>query len=48
MTEVGRGRITPEEFEKIIASKNRSSAGMSAPAKGLFLVSIEYPEEIFL
>jgi tRNA pseudouridine38-40 synthase len=48
MIEIGKGRITPEEFEKIIVSKNRSSAGMSAPAKGLFLTDIEYPEEIFV
>jgi tRNA pseudouridine38-40 synthase len=48
MIEAGRSRIDPEGFERIIVSKNRSSAGMSAPAKGLFLISIEYPEEIFV
>jgi tRNA pseudouridine38-40 synthase len=48
ITDVGRGRIDLKEFEKIILSKNRSSAGMSAPAKGLFLADIEYPEEIFI
>jgi tRNA pseudouridine38-40 synthase len=48
MVEIGTGKINNEEFEKIILSKNRSSAGMSAPAKGLFLADIEYPVEIFL
>jgi tRNA pseudouridine38-40 synthase len=48
IVEVGKGRINPEGFEKIILSKNRSSAGMSAPSKGLFLVAVEYPEEIFV
>jgi tRNA pseudouridine38-40 synthase len=48
MIEIGTGKINNEEFEKIILSKNRSSAGMSAPAKGLFLVDIEYPVEIFV
>lgn len=48
MIEAGRGRIVPEEFERILESKNRSSAGMSAPSKGLFLTGIEYPEEIFI
>ena len=48
MIEAGKGRIEPEEFERILVSKNRSSAGMSAPAKGLFLTDIEYPEEIFV
>jgi tRNA pseudouridine38-40 synthase len=48
LVEVGRGKIDPEGFEGIILSKSRSSAGMSAPAKGLFLVAIEYPDEIFV
>ena len=48
MIEAGKGRIEPEEFERILVSRNRSSAGMSAPAKGLFLSGIEYPEEIFI
>lgn len=47
MIETGRGKITPEDFERIILSHNRSSAGMSAPARGLFLTEIEYPGEIF-
>jgi len=46
--EAGRGKIDFDDFERIIVSKNRSSAGMSAPAKGLFLSAIEYPEEIFV
>jgi tRNA pseudouridine38-40 synthase len=48
MVEVGRGKINPEVFETIILLKDRSSAGMSAPAKGLFLVAVEYSEEIFI
>jgi tRNA pseudouridine38-40 synthase len=48
MVDMGSGKINLEEFEKIILSGNRSSAGISAPAKGLFLVDIEYPEEIFV
>lgn len=42
LMDVGAGRITIEEFREIIESKDRSRAGMSAPAKGLFLVGIEY------
>ena len=48
MVKIGKGKIAPGEIERIIVSGNRSSAGMSAPAKGLFLTAIEYPEEIFL
>jgi len=45
LLEVGKGKLTIEQFRKIIEVKNRGSAGASAPAQGLFLVDIEYPEE---
>lgn len=40
--EVGLGKKSLEEFEKIIIAKNRCAAGQSVPAKGLFLVDIQY------
>ncbi len=46
--EVGRGKMTKEQFADIVAQKHRTAAGMSAPAEGLFLVDVEYPEDIFL
>jgi len=48
MVETGTGKITLKEFEEIIVAKDRCRAGKSAPAKGLFLVGIEYPEDLFL
>ncbi|MDX9725594.1 MAG: tRNA pseudouridine(38-40) synthase TruA [Bacteroidales bacterium] len=48
LIDVGRGKITPDEFESIIISLDRSRAGMSAPARGLFLTDIEYPSGIFI
>lgn len=48
LLEVGRGKIGIEEFRAIIESKNRSNAGMSVPAKGLYLVHVAYPDELFL
>ena len=39
---VGKGKITFEEFRKVIESKTRSNAGLSVPACGLFLVNVEY------
>ena len=36
-----------DKFEEIILAKDRCRAGKSAPARGLFLADIEYPEEIF-
>ena len=43
----GRGMLDEEKFRNIIESKNRSDAGYSVPACGLFLEKIEYPEEVF-
>jgi len=48
MTDLGMGKITIEKFEDIILQKDRCKAGKSAPARGLFLTDIEYPEEIFM
>jgi len=39
---VGKGSISPEAVPQIIASRSRSAAGPTAPAGGLFLVSVEY------
>ncbi len=42
LVEVGLGKITPEDFKAILLSKDRSRAGATAPAHGLFLVLVEY------
>lgn len=42
LIEVGKNKLTLEQFEEIINSKNRSNAGTSVPAKGLFLAEIKY------
>ncbi|OQX99934.1 MAG: tRNA pseudouridine(38-40) synthase TruA [Bacteroidetes bacterium 4572_117] len=42
--DVGRGKLSLDDFRVIIESKNRSNAGLSVPAHGLFLTDIEYPE----
>ena len=44
LLEVGKGKLSLEGFRQIIERKDRSAAGASAPAKGLFLVDIEYPK----
>ena len=46
--EVGRGKMTEQQFTDIIAAKNRCRAGHSAPAEGLSLVEIIYPKNIYL
>lgn len=42
MINIGTGKITLSDFEKIIESKDRSQAGFSVPAQGLYLTKIEY------
>jgi tRNA pseudouridine38-40 synthase len=46
LLQLGTGKITLEELEAIIKSKNRSNAGDSVPGKGLTLHRIVYPEGI--
>ena len=43
MVLVGKGEIEINHVAQIIESKNRSKAGQSVPACGLYLVSVEYP-----
>ena len=40
---VGRKEISPEGIRQIIESKNRSNAGTSVPACGLYLTEVKYP-----
>lgn len=42
LLEVGRGRMSVEDFRKVVAAKNRCSAGESVPGNALFLVDIQY------
>jgi tRNA pseudouridine38-40 synthase len=40
--EAGSGRISADSIPTILAARNRSAAGPTAPASGLFLVEVEY------
>ena len=40
--QVGKGSLKPEDVPAILAAKDRSAAGATAPACGLYLVSVEY------
>lgn len=42
LVKVGKGKITPEQFQKILAGKDRKAVGMAAPAQGLYLVKVTY------
>ena len=44
LVEVGLGKQSPAWPHEILAAKDRKIAGPTAPAQGLFLVSVEYPK----
>lgn len=48
LLEVGRGKLSVEDFRRVIELKDRGKAGSSAPGHALFLVDVAYPENIFL
>jgi tRNA pseudouridine38-40 synthase len=48
LLQAGRGQLDEDGFRQIIAAKNRSAAGESAPAHALFLEKVEYPKEIWI
>jgi len=47
LLEVGEGKKSVADFKQIILSQNRSKAGLSVPAKGLFLVTVGYHSSDF-
>ncbi|HEX8812926.1 MAG TPA: tRNA pseudouridine(38-40) synthase TruA, partial [Terracidiphilus sp.] len=44
MLDVGRGYTPAAAIPEMIAARARAAAGPTAPARGLFLHSVEYPE----
>ncbi len=42
LIEVGRGNLEPQDLLRILAARDRTQAGPTAPAKGLCLVKVEY------
>ena len=47
LLEIGDSKKNLSDFKEILESKNRSMAGFSVPACGLFLVDVKYPKSIF-
>jgi tRNA pseudouridine38-40 synthase len=42
LVEIGRGQRQPEDIARLLAQPDRSAAGRTAPARGLFLMKVEY------
>ena len=47
MMEVGKGKKSVEDFAAILNGKDRKKAGENAPACGLYLLEVGYPQEVF-
>lgn len=48
LIEIGLKKKNTDELHQIIQSKNRSLAGYSVPAEGLYLTQINYPKSVYL
>ena len=44
LLEIGKGKLAPEDIEEMFREKKRTPASPTAPAKGLFLLEVEYPD----
>ena len=44
LLEVGRGKFTPDDIDKLFALKDRSKSGPTVPPQGLFMVSVDHDE----
>lgn len=42
---VGRNKLAPSEFAAILGGRDRQAAGPTAPARGLTLVKVNYPDD---
>lgn len=47
MLQVARGKITVDDFKKIIESRDCTKADFAVPGHGLFLVQVNYPERVW-
>lgn len=47
LIEVGRGKLTPQDVLAALASRDRTRAGPTAPARGLYLLRVLYDEPLF-
>lgn len=48
LMEIGAGEAVPEWCSEVLKLRDRTQGGVTAPAAGLYLVGVEYPEEFGL
>lgn len=47
LTDIGTGKISMNDLQNIIQSRDRKMAGANVPAEGLYLVDVKYPDSIY-
>lgn len=47
LLEVGQGKRAARDLHGLLESRDRGMAGVSVPAKGLYLTAVSYPKELF-
>jgi len=47
MLQIGRGKLSLDDFRKIMAARDCTLASFAVPAHGLFLISVEFPANYF-
>ncbi|QMU27360.1 tRNA pseudouridine(38-40) synthase TruA [Adhaeribacter radiodurans] len=48
LLDVGSGKLSVAAFKEVVASQDRRMASAAAPATGLFLIKVEYPENFLM
>jgi tRNA pseudouridine38-40 synthase len=48
LVEIGKGRFGPAWLDGMIAARARDPESQTAPARGLCLMDVEYPESLYL
>lgn len=46
LVEIGKGRFTPSDIDRLLLCGDRKEAGITAPASGLCLIQVNYPVEV--
>jgi tRNA pseudouridine38-40 synthase len=46
LIEVGRGKLAASDIPRLLAARDRTQAGPTAPAQGLCLMSVEYGHRV--
>ena len=46
LVEIGRGSLSPSDLTRILDARDRTAAGPTAPARGLYLVEVVYNDSV--